>query len=103
MTKYWKWDNGVLNLKKARSTIDFHLNKLLKAEIVEKIRVGKEIKYKLKDDRLTYWFLVDNNEALSNKLIDKLLSKGNDCQYTKYFINRALDTIYDIFPHPYHV
>ena len=101
LTKYWNWAKGDLfQLNKGRSTIDFHLNKLLNADIIEKIRVGKEIKYKLKDEEVIWLFLFDNKEALSNELLDTMLlwdAVGN------YYIKKAIDTFFEVFPHPYHV
>ncbi|MCK4365522.1 MAG: ArsR family transcriptional regulator [Thermoplasmatales archaeon] len=103
LTKFWS--GGILEeyyLKKSRSTIDFHLNKLLEADLIEKIKVGKEMKYKLRDDDVTWWtFLIRYKNALSNDLIDHHL-KMND-SLVKYFVDRFTDVFYDIFPHPYHV
>ena len=102
MSKYWNWDKGDLyQLNKGRSTIDFHLNKLLNADIIEKVRVGKEIKYKLKDKILIYFFLVENNKALSNELIDMMLYSSND-GVGSHYMNKAMDALWEIFPHPYH-
>ncbi|MCK4364807.1 MAG: ArsR family transcriptional regulator [Thermoplasmatales archaeon] len=104
LEKYWNWDKGDLyKLNKSRSTIDFHLNKLLNADIIEKIRVGKEIKYKLKDNLMIYFFLVENNKVLSNELIDIMMASGNDGRLLKYYTKKAIDTLWEIFPHPYHV
>jgi len=92
MIKYRNWDKGDLyQLKKARSTIDFHLNKLLDADIIEKVRVGKEIKYKLKDDDMIVNFLIRHKKALSNELIDTMLGWRNN-MIGEHLINRAINT-----------
>jgi DNA-binding transcriptional ArsR family regulator len=102
LTKYWNWEKGDLyKLNKGRSTIDFHLKKLLDADIVEKVRDGKEIKYRLKDDLLIFFFLVDNNRALSNELIDMMLY-SSDKGVVNYYLNKLLNIAYEVFPHPYH-
>jgi DNA-binding transcriptional ArsR family regulator len=102
LTKYWNWYKGDLfRLNKGRSTIDFHLDKLLDADIIEKVRVGKEIKYKLKDNGMILNFLIKHKNALSNELIDTMLGWRNN-MIGEYLINRAINTIYEIFPHPYH-
>jgi DNA-binding transcriptional ArsR family regulator len=102
LEKYWNWDKADLHhINKGRSTIDFHLNKLLKAGIIEKIRVGKQVKYKLKDRFGTYCFIVENNEALSSELIDTMLSWDND-GIIDFYMNRFIDACLKIFHPLYH-
>ena len=102
LTKYWniKKDNPY-HLKKKRSTIIYHLNKLLEADIIEKIQVGKEVKYKLKNEDAVIVFLFANGDALSDKTLDRLLA------YDEYWLGKyndeIINTMYEIFPHPYHV
>jgi hypothetical protein len=76
------------------------LNKLLNAGIIEKIRVGREVKYKLKDDWFVCFFLVDNNEALSNELIDRLFE---DEKIIDFYLNRGIDAVLEFFPNPYYL
>ena len=50
LTKYWKGPNvHLFYLNKHPTTLDFHLQKLLDADIIEKVKIGKEIKYRIKD------------------------------------------------------
>jgi len=59
LTKYWnKKYADKFRLDKKRVTIDFHLKKLLDADIVEKIKVGKQYKYKIKEEFGIWLFLV---------------------------------------------
>ena len=78
------------------------MNKLFNADLIEKIKVGKEMKYKLKDDDATWWtFLIRYKKALSDDMIDHQLNWYNNMLI--YFIDRFTDVLYDIFLHPYHV
>ena len=81
-------------------TIDFHLKKLIDADIVEKIKVGRETKYVIKDEFRIWLFLADYQKSLSDKLVDLKLFWQND------FIERRIDAVlnvtWEIFPHPYH-
>ena len=101
LTKYWDSPyNEIFNLKKHRTTIDFHLNKLLDADIIDKKQDGKELKFKIKDDMNTIFLLIKYQKTLADPLVDQWLTWINRCM--GYGTNKASDVIYDIFPHPYH-
>lgn len=101
LTKYWRkpYDKQFL-IDKKRQTIDFHLNKLIDADIIEKFSIGKETKYKLKDIFRVWLFIANYKKALSDDLVDNMADWGID------FIEKRIDAIsnviYEIFPHPYH-
>ena len=102
LTKYWNWEKGDLfHLKKKRSTVLYHLNKIMDAEIIEKVRVRRETKYKLKDVNLVFSFIIKYKEELSNELIDTWLSWTNSA-LERYMIDKTINMIFNIFPHPYH-
>lgn len=47
LTKYWRKSAFKLfHLHKHQTTINFHLNKLIEADLIEEIKVGLEIKYR---------------------------------------------------------
>jgi DNA-binding transcriptional ArsR family regulator len=101
LTKYWKgkYDNDFY-IKKHRTTINFHLNKLLEADIIEKITVGKETKYKLKNDDLFWQIFVKYQDELSIRSIRTLMiwqSNG-----LGLITDKILNVIYEIFPNPYY-
>lgn len=88
------------SLKKHRTTINFHLNKLIEADIIEKVTSGKEVRYRLKDMLEIYIFLNRYKDALSYKIVDiavPYIKNGFD-----QAIDLSLEIISDIFPHPYH-
>jgi DNA-binding transcriptional ArsR family regulator len=99
LTKYWRKSDH-FHLKKHRTTIYFHLKKLMEADLIEEVKVGREIKYKLKDEYMVVAFLIKYKDAFSKKAIDESLQwKRNE--YLKGAEN-FIHILYDIFPHPYH-
>ena len=89
------------SLRKHRTTIDFHLNKLLDAEIIEKVPSGKEMRYKIKDLLEIYIFVTKYKNALSCKIVDRFVhfNKRLSDQTLDFFI----EILFDIFPNPYYV
>lgn len=101
LTKFWedKHDNHSLN--KHRSTIAFHIQKLLDMDLIEQKKIGREVKYKLKDANEMLVILIKYKDALSKKSINDRLTWGNKGVERGFDI--ILDIIYEILPHPYHV
>lgn len=101
LTKYW---NGpyvnFFRLHKHRTTIDFHLKKMLDIELIEKITVGREKKYKLKDEDMVWAFLIRYKKALSARSINLYLTWHNNGLIK--VLDNIIETVYDILPHPYH-
>lgn len=100
-TKYWGGEKDIFHIHKHRTTVSFHLQKLLEADIIEKVKVGKETKYKLKDEDQIVAILIKYRDALSKKSIDIIL-KWKRQEYLAA-VNKMENVIYEIFPHPYHV
>jgi len=100
LTKYWKGAYDDFRLIKHRTTIGFHLQKLLDVDLIEKIKVGKETKYKLKDQNEIWEFFIKYKHALSKKSVDNYIiweSKG-----LIKVTDKILNVIWEILPHPYH-
>ena len=98
-------------LEKSLSTVSFHLNKLIEADVVEKFKDGKFIKYKLKDERSTDKLLIQYQEGLLDELVVifydyyerwykikwlKICIKYFDANHEK-----TMEFLWDMFPHPY--
>jgi len=99
LTKYWR-KSDCFHIKKHYTTVGFHLQKLLDVDLIEKVNVGKEIKYKLKDEDLVVAFLIKYKDALSKDSIDtSLIWRRNTYVMAA---EKLLEIGYDIFPHPYH-
>jgi len=102
LTKYWNEPFDTLFfLNKKRQTIDFHLNKLINAGIVEKIRVGREMKYQIKDEFRVWLFFANYKDAFSDELVNFKLEWHND--FIEKRTDAIFDVIWDVFPHPYYV
>jgi DNA-binding transcriptional ArsR family regulator len=103
-----------LDLDKSISTVSFHLKKLIKMGIVEKILENNEIKYKLKDEKATDKILyqykksyVDEESSFFFEYVDRIYADRWVYKFI-YLIgtDRSFDLeefIFDILPHPYHV
>jgi len=100
LTRYWNGPyGGLFHLRKHRTTTDFHLEKLLDVDLIEKVKVGKEIKYKLKDEDMIWVFLIRYKNALSNASIDRYLIWRDDT--VEEMTDLIIEAVFDIFPHPY--
>jgi DNA-binding transcriptional ArsR family regulator len=100
LTKYWKDKHDNFSLNKHRTTIGFHIQKLLDIGLIEQVKVGREVKYKLKDENEMVTIFIKYKDALSKKSINDILRLENDG--VKDSFSKILDFLYEVFPHPYH-
>jgi len=101
LTRYWKGPYAKLfHLHKHETTIGFHLNKLIEADIIEKVKIGREVKYRLKDTDRIFSILIFYNKELSDDTINIFL------RWCKLFspkkISSYFDILWEILPHPYY-
>jgi len=103
LTKHW--DGPVIDkfkLRKNRTTIDFHLKKLQDIDLIETVKIGKEIKYKLRDDETVWYpFLIKYKKALGYDTVGFFLTWHNSA--VEHMTDKVINKIWDVFPHPYHV
>jgi DNA-binding transcriptional ArsR family regulator len=102
LTKYWS--RRPLILHKHRRTIDFHLKKLLDADLIKKVKIGKGMKYRLKDEHMIWDFLIRFQYELSNQGINSWL-RGieNLFKNNQDFFGKNIEkAVFDVFPHPYY-
>lgn len=100
-------------LEKAQSTVSFHLNQLIKADVVEKFKEDKLVKYRLRDEKWTDKLLIQYKEGLLDELVvtfydyylywkrEKWLRLAIKFLYDREKIKVDYDFIWEIFPHPY--
>lgn len=101
LTRYWDGPYGeFFHLQKHPTTINFHLNKLLEVDLIEKIKIGRKMKYKLKDEEYILSLFIRYKDALSIKSIDLLLYWREKSM--RKAGDKVEDVLWDIFPHPYH-
>jgi DNA-binding transcriptional ArsR family regulator len=102
LTKFWNGPYGsFFHLRKSRTTINFHLKKILDADLIDKIKIGKEIKYKLKNEDMIWAFLIKYKNALSIDSIDLYLTWQDNA--LKDITESMIKVVFNIFPNPYHV
>ena len=102
LTRYWKGpESKLFYLNLYETTVGFHLNKLLKADIIEKVRIGREVKYKLKDTDKIFTILLIYHKELSDESINTFLNWCKVFRTNK--LNSYVDILWEICPHPYHV
>lgn len=102
LTRIWgKPFDSLFKLDKHQTTLDFHLKKLVDMDIVERKRVGKEIKYRIKNEYTIFNYLLTYKKALSNDLVDFTLYWSNWGISKR--VDACIEKVYEIFPHPYHV
>jgi hypothetical protein len=97
-----KWKKlGSYKIIKHRTTLDFHLKKLIDLGLIEPVQRHRRIGYRLIDSESLWDFLTRYDKLLSNKLINNSLKCLNDRGVSQN-IDNFLDTLWDIFPHPYY-
>jgi DNA-binding transcriptional ArsR family regulator len=91
-------------LQKHTTTLIYHLDKLEELDIVERIPVGKEIKYRLKNPEEVLDFLIEYQHSLFDDTVPFLIKLFDTGTKTgRKAVNKMVENIFDIFPHPYHV
>jgi len=102
LTKYWKkpYDKLFL-LNKKRQTLDFHLNKLIDAGIIEKIQNGRKVSFQVIDEFKVWLFLAQYKNALSDELVDLIINWRID--FIKRRMDQVIDVVTEIIPNPYHI
>lgn len=121
----------VKDLEKRPSTVNYHLKKLLDADIIEKApykkglillksgavfernQVTNEKFFRLKDPDYFHTVIIKHHKFLKNNEIDKFIFKFakrkmeigpvKKINTISKAIDGLLDDIYEVFPHPYHV
>jgi DNA-binding transcriptional ArsR family regulator len=97
-------DKIVPYLQKHTTTLIYHLEKLEKLDIVERMPVGKEIKYRLKKPEEIVDFLIEYQHSLFDDTVPYLMNLlSTPSEKRNAFLDKVFDGVYDVFPHPYHV
>ena len=100
MRNWWAADNSVII--KHRTTLEFHLNKLVEIGILEAVKVKRKVGYKFNNYDEIWDFLVRYSDALPYKELKGLLYWANKL-IVPNITDRIMEYIYEIFPHPYRI
>ena len=88
-------------LKKHPATVSFHIEKLIDCGLIEKITFGKKIKYKVNTEHDFYNFFITYDKTILNDLMPFALEWW-DYNISINRIDKIMDFIYEILPHPYY-
>lgn len=87
---------------KHRTTLEFHLKKLVEINVLEVVKVKRKTGYRFVCADEIWDFLVRYSDALPYREIEKLLY-WTDKLIVPEATDPVIDFIFDVFPHPYHV
>jgi len=96
-------DKILPHLQKHTTTLIYHLNKLEELDIVERINVGKEVKYRLKNPAEIIDFFITFQHSLFDDTVQFVINLMNNSESWKDMMSGTCEKIFEIFPHPYHV
>lgn len=100
---YWSDNNKTkVYILKHRTTLDYHLKKLVENNILVTVQYNGKTGYKIVNYEEIWDFLIRFKDAMSNEFIDQFLyycDENSIPNGTDYL----LKNIWDTFPHPYHV
>ncbi len=98
-----KWYNaGKWVVSKHRTTLEFHLKKLVENNILQPVKIKRKVGYIfVKDEEEILDFLIKYNQALPYKEVDGLVYWANRLIIPN-ITDPIMDSILEIFPHPYH-
>ena len=99
--KDW-YDPKRFQLFKHRTTIEFHLKKLVKAGILKTIKEKQKKGYIIKESEKIWDFLLRYNHILDYLETNQLVNYTND-YLISYITEPTFNKIWDVFPHPYHI
>ena len=101
LTRFWNGPYGkFFHLHKHRTTIDFHLKKLLDVGLIDKVKVGRAVKYKLKDEDIIWTFFIKYQGTLSSRSLNIMMEWQNEGLVDVF--DKMTDVFFEIFPHPYY-
>ena len=104
-SKKWECHSSKIgiNLKKHPTTLAFHLNKLVELDLIERIRVGNKIRYKLKNPEIIYDLLISYDRRLFGKAVHDVIYWMEHPDTSTVLVDRIAGAMFEILPHPYHV
>ena len=103
--RWWESERDMYGIKLNLTTINYHLQKLIDAGIVERIQSGRKISYKLIDDDKIFKLLIKYQDTFEDDLIDCALNWYDTDYFHKTFncqFDNFIRCVSDILPHPYH-
>ncbi len=103
----WEKENRELyNIRLNQTTVNYHLKKLIKAGIVERIKDGRNVRYRLINEDKILDLLIRYKDTFDDFLVYDTLNTFQSKKYNKAFcksIDDIFDSIKEIFPPPFYM
>jgi hypothetical protein len=87
------------SFKKHRTTIGFHLQKLVNERIIDYVKIGNETKYFLKDESYISDILIIHKKSLLDDISPYYLERLEELHEDAW--DQVFKVIWDIFPTPF--
>jgi predicted transcriptional regulator len=104
---YWiKEDIDKYTIKLDLTTINYHLQKLMDAGIVERIRNGRKISYRLVDLEKIIILLITYEDTFNDFIVQDTINFYKSKKYEKGFtkrINYIINGFKEVFPPPFYI
>jgi predicted transcriptional regulator len=105
--KYWrKEDLERYSIKLNLRTINYHLQKLIDAGIIERIREGRQIRYRIVDEDKILDLLIRYQDTFDDLLVRDSIESLESKRYQKFFaksVSGIVDSLKDTFPPPFYI
>lgn len=90
------------HLRKHPTTISFHLDKLMDIGLVRPIPMGNEIRYRVNCEHEMYEFFIEYNKCLLDEIIPFAVNWW-EFMIQSDRVDKIIELVYEVLPHPYHV
>lgn len=88
-------------IKKHPTTVAFHLDQLIKKELIIRMKIRNENRYRINFEYELYEFLIEYDESILEDLMPFALNWW-EYNMQKNRIDKIVENMYDIFPNPYY-